>query len=487
MDILNKIIEGMNKEEVRHFKMFLGGNGESKSRMDVRLFNYMRKQSGFYDEDKVFSQLYPDGEKNTFYRLRNRLLSDLNKSLFIQHVEQDDSMYAFYLLSIEKFYFNKNNPHVAFYFLKKAEAQANKTENYEMLDLIYGEYIRLSNDLPKIDPEIYIKLRRENQSNILQLRSIDDVLAVVSHKMKLTQNFSSDEDPVLQLLQKTLTEYSSDKQLSKNPKLRFRIYHAVTQVLLQKRNYETLESYLLNTWKDFNHEKLFNRNNHDTKLQMLVFIINTLFKNGKLKDSLKYTEKLETEIKEYQKLHYDKYLFYYFNSLVINYSRTNRDKAISTLNEMKAIEKIRAVPFYEMFIYLNLAVCYFDKHEYHQFIRHLNRLSTLEGYDSADFALKFKISIAELMIRYELKDFDVLEIKMKQIRKDFKEFFSKKSNIRDTLMVDIIFKLMEKDSLRNEKALLSQARQHILNSTGKDSSDADILNYRIWLNEKISG
>ena len=476
----------MNKEEVRHFKMFLGGNGESKSRLDVRLFNHMRKESGFYDEEKVFSQLYPKGEKNTFYRLRNRLLNDLNKSLYLQHVEQDDSMYTFYLLSIEKFYFNKNIPQVAFYFLKKAESQATKTENYEMLDLIYGEYIRLSNDLPRIDPEVYIKLRKENQSNILQLRSIDDVLAVVSHKMKLTQNFSSDEDPVLQLLQKTLTEYSSDKKLSKNPKLRFRIYHAVTQVLLQKRNYETLEAYLLNTWKEFNQEKLFNKNNHDTKLQMLVFIINTLFKNGKLKDSLKYTEKLETEMKEFQKLHYDKYLFYFFNSLVINYSRTNRDKAIVTLSEMKAIEKIRSVPFYEMFIYLNLAVCYFDKRDYHQSIRHLNRLLTLDGYNSADYALKFKISIAELLIRYELKDFDILEIKLRQIKKDFKEFFNKKSNIRDALMVEIIFKLMEKDSLRNEKAILSQAKQLILNPISKDSSDADILNYRIWLSEKIS-
>lgn len=242
----------------------------------------------------------------------------------------------------------------------------------------------------------------------------------------------------------------------------------------------------MNTWHEFNNEKLFNRHNHETKLQMLVFIINTLFKNQNIKDSLKYTVMLNSGMDEFQRLHYDKYLFYYYNSLVINYSKTDRGKAIEILNEMKSIEKIRTVHFYLMFIYLNLAVCYFDKRDFHQSIRHMNRLFALDGYTEADSTLKFKIAIAELMIRYELKDFDVLEIKIRQVKKDFKEFFNLKSNTREILMVKIINKLIEKDSLRSEKLLLSEAKKHILSAVKKESSDADVLNYRNWLKEKLN-
>lgn len=55
-----------------------------------------------------------------------------------------------------------------------------------------------------IDPEKYIQLRLQNHEQIRKVRTIDDVLAVVSYKMKVTQNFSSDENPVLELLEQTV-------------------------------------------------------------------------------------------------------------------------------------------------------------------------------------------------------------------------------------------------------------------------------------------
>src|SRR4029077_455363 len=139
----------------------------------------------------------------------------------------------------------------------------------------------------------------------------DDILAVVSYKMKVTQNFSADENPVIPLLQKTLNTVSKDKELRKSPQLRFKIYHAVSRILLQKREYKALEDYLLAIYKEFESEKLFAKNNHETKLQMIVFVVNTLFKNGKLKESLKYADKLKSAMEEYQRLFYDKYLFFY--------------------------------------------------------------------------------------------------------------------------------------------------------------------------------
>ena len=150
--------------------------------------------------------------------MRNRLLKDVNKSLIIQHFEDDESIYTLYLLALEKYYFGKNNK-VAFHFLKKAEVEAGKTCNYELLDIIYGDFIRLSNEMGSFNPEHYIKLRTNNQENISRMRAIDDILAVVIHKMKMNQNFSSDENPVLSILQKTVKQYSSDKTLSKNPQM----------------------------------------------------------------------------------------------------------------------------------------------------------------------------------------------------------------------------------------------------------------------------
>ncbi len=485
MDILNSIVTGMSKEQVRFFKLFMARSHYHEDRMDEKLFDYMRKSGDEYEEDKIVKTLYGKAEKNAFYRLRNRLLADLNKSLMLQHVDDDQNLYLLHLLSLAKYFLAKNNTKTTLYFLKKAEAQALKTENVELLDIIYGDYIRLSHDLVTIDPEKYIQLRIQNHEHIRKLRTIDDILAVVSYKMKVTQNFSSDENPVLELLEHTVKQYSSDVDLIKSPTLRFRIYHSVSQILLQKRDYISLEEYLLKTFRDFTTDKLFNKSNHDVKLQMLVYIVNTLFKNNKVKESLIYTNKLKDSMEEFNRSYYDKYLFFYYNSLVINYSKSDRSRAIEILNEMMTIEKIVSVPFYEMFIHLNLAVSYFDTKDYHQSIRNLNKLHVLKGYTTADQSLQFKIAIAELMIRYELQDFDVLENKLRLIKKDYSEFFTRKSNEREVLMIEAISKLIRTDSLRKDKAFLAEIKMHIISPSNREAADADILNYKTWLEEKL--
>ncbi len=485
MDILNLIITGMNKEQVRFYKLFISRSGDSGDRKDALLFDFIRKSGEDYDESKIHLKLYGKDDKNSFYRLKHRLLQDVNKSLMVQHFDDDEQVHVLHILALFKFHFNRNNIKAALYFLRKAETEAKKIDNPELLDIIYSEFIRLSHDMVTVDPQEYIRLRKQNQEQISYLRTIDDILAVVSYKMKITQNFSENENPVIPLLQKTLKEYSKDKELNKSPKLRFKIYHAVSQILLQKRSYKPLEEYLLSIYNEFEKEKLFNKSNHDTKLQMLVFIINTLFKNNKLKESLQYTAKLKSAMDEHQRMFFDKYLFFHYNSLVINYSKLDKEKAIEILNEMKENEKIRSTPFYEMFVYLNLAVTYFDKKDFHQSIRSLNKIYMLEGYKTADRSLQFKIGIAELIIRFELKDEDMVEYKIKQVKKDFKEFFSKKENLREKEMVTIINRMIESENIRKDKTL-QQHLQVILNDNkDRDSSDSEIINYKNWLLGKM--
>jgi hypothetical protein len=486
MDILNQVIEGMNKEQVRFFKLFISRSRDVDSRKDAELFDFIRKTGEDYDERKIHKRLYAEDSKNSFYRLKHRLLQDLNKSLMVQHFDDDQLVYILHLLALEKFYYNKNNIRCAFYFLKKAESEAKKIENFELLDIIYGEFIKLSHELVSINPEKYIEHRKKNLGQIHQLRVIDDILALVSYKMKVTQNFSSNANPVIPLLQKTLNKVSRDKELIQNSKLRFKIYDAVSRILLQKREYKALEDYLLKTFDEFEKEKLFNRSNHDTKLQMLVFIVNTLFKTNKLKESLKYGEKLKYSMEEHQRMLYNKYLFFYYNSLVINYSKLDKRKGIEILEEMKANTRLTSTPFYKMFIYLNLAVLFFDVDDYHQSVRNLNKVYLLEGFQNADRTLKFKIAIAELMIRYEVQDFDILEVKIRQVKKDFKDFLLKKETEREKQMLDIVSRMIVTDHIKKDKPLYSLI-QSVLRSEEKEAEgDAEIINYKNWLKEKIS-
>ena len=188
---------------------------------------------------------------------------------------------------------------------------------------------------------------------------------------------------------------------------------------------------------------------------------------------------------EYQGLHHDKYLFFYYNSLVINYSRLDRDKAIEILLEMKSNKKIRSDQFHEMFVYLNLAVSYFDKREFHLSIRNLNSLFLADGYKKADLSLRFKIAVAELMVRYELQDFDVLESRIKQVSKDYAELIKEKTNLRESFVIQLIRRLMQPDPLKKDLQFVSKIKKILLSEEGQESGDAEILNYKNWVSSKI--
>jgi hypothetical protein len=487
MDIINSIITNLNKEEVRFFKLYLSRVETEDDRKDVLFFDYVRKSAGNYDDDKIFKRLYSSSDKNAFYRLKNRLMRELNKSITLQHFDSEELVYVFRLLALVKFYINKNQVTTAHFFLKKAEVKAQHIESYELLDLIYGEFIKLSREMVSINPVAYIEKRKSNTEKLTQVRQIDDILAAVTYRLKVTQNYGGGDNPVLKTLEKTISELQHDKKLLKSPVVRFRIYNAISQVLLQKHQYKVLENYLLKTFADFEKESLFNRNNHDTKLQMLTYIVNTLYKNNKLKESLEYAQLLNKSMKEFGGLLFDKYLFYYYNSLVINYSQLDKNRALEIIDELSANEKIKNNSFYQQFIWINRFLLLFDLKDYHKAARSLTKLYLLKDYKNYDETIRYKIAVADLITRFELNDLETLTYKMKQTSKDFKHLSYNKDFVDEKEIISAL-KLMSASNERvNEKIVLKKLSEFKnRNKKVKHADESGIIHYNNWIEEKIN-
>lgn len=488
MDILNNIITSLNKEQVRFFKLYLSRIETEDDRKDVLLFDYMRKSGDKFDDDKIFKKLYGNGlNKNSYYRLKNRLMREVNKSLTLQHFDDEEIVYVFRLLALVKYYFNRNQVKTAHFFLKKAEGKARSIESHEVLDIIYGEFVRLSREIITVDPEEYISKRKENLKQLNQVRAIDDILAAVTYRLKVTQNYASTDTFVLDLLEKTINDFSGDKKLKKSSLLRFKIYTAASQILLQKHQYPLLETFLKKTYGEFSKEKLFNKNNHDTKLQMLTYLVNTLHKNNKFKQSLHYAELLKKGMNEFNNMLYDKYMFYYYNSLVINYAKLDRNKELATLEELKGNIKIKNNPFYQQFIYLNLFLLHFDLQEYHKAAKNLTKLYLLKDYKDTDPSLRFKIAIADLITRYELKDFETFEYKLKQVKKDFSDLLNKKENENEKQLMTILKAMFDSVDIKKNKHLISKINTFLTGAKATlTTEDKGVINYADWLKEKVS-
>jgi tetratricopeptide (TPR) repeat protein len=216
---------------------------------------------------------------------------------------------------------------------------------------------------------------------------------------------------------------------------------------------------------------------------MLVYIVNTFYKNGKLKKSLEFADELHKSMKEFGNMLYDKYLFYYYNSLVINYSQLDGHKAIEILEELKENDKLKSNSFYQRFIYLNLFTVWFDLKDFHKAAKNLTKLFMLKDYKEADASLRFKIAVADLLTRYELNDTDTMEYKMKQAKKDFKELIQKPEHESEKKLMEILHLMGNPNSAR-QKLFTTKVKLFLKDEQEIPSEDSGLINYHNWLKEK---
>ena len=483
MNLLQEVILSLNKEESRFYKLYAGRTNVKDERRDLMLFDFIRK-SDCVDEDKIATKLYGKN-KNAFYRLKNRLLTDINKSLLLQRLNNEEDLSILQNLLLSRVFRQKQKNKVAEVYLKKAEKKAEQIEAYELLNLIYYELIKLSHEMISIDVEEYIEKKKVNNERLRRIHEIDDVLAAVMFRIRSAQNFSGKNSAIIDLLEKTVKEYTQTENLEISDKLRIKIYQAVSRILLQKHEYIALEEYLLHMIDVFNNKKVFNKSTHDIKLQMHTYLINSLFKNKKLEESLEYTEKLNIAMNEYDGFLRNKFLFYYYNSLVINYSVLDKEKAIDILEEAKKNDYIKQLPTYTVFIYLNLCLLLFDTGKIKQSAKHLSRLCLHEDFLKIGRSFQAKIMMAEVIIRYELGDFDLLEKRIKQIKKDYSELFAKEQFSREVLLMEIISELVYTPSIKSNQGLTKKITQLIDSMNADDADDADVINYHTWAKSKI--
>lgn len=477
MSELYDIISILNREESRNVKIFLNRTNASGSRKDISLFDFAKKNYPNVDENEIVKQLYNQEDKNSFYRLKNRLQTDISKSLLMLNYNKTDYNNTVNLMSLAKLFQQKRNFNLAFNHLKKAERKAVKNEFFDLLDLIYSDLIRLSHESVEFNPIEYIDKRKKNHKSLHVLQEIDDVLAALIYKVKISQNFATHNYQFTELLQKTINEYVNSEEVKKSAKLRFKIYHSISRILLQQNDFISLEEYLHKTYYEFLSENLFDKSNHETKLQMLTYLVNSLFKNDKIKKSLIKAEELHAAMKEHNGALYDKYLFYYYNSLVINYQVTDKQKAIEVLLEAKTKEAIQQLPMFIVFIYLNLAVFYFDLKNFKSARKNITKLKREESFNALDNVFKLKIGVTELQTFYEIGDIDLFDYQLKIVLKDFKGLLEKKAYQRENLFLKTLSKLDHKNVKKDIDYFISTYNKEA-------DADNDIINYTEWLKQK---
>ena len=280
MNTLYELIDSMSKEELRIFKLISNRVKTSNIRKEFVLLSNYKRLGDTFNEDKLSKKLYGEN-KNAFYRLKNRLLSNIINSLTFQHINKDNDLSTFKLILIGKKLKEKGLYDLCYSLFKLAEKKAEKLELFELLNIVYLEIIKLSYEKAGINVGVYLAKRKMNNQRLIKINEIDDVLAMVNYNMKKDQNYSDVNQKTIKLLEKITTDYSLHPETVNSATLKVKIIQTISKLLLQKKKYVELEEFLKQSIKECAAKNIFSKKTHDVKLQVLTYLTNCLFKNKK--------------------------------------------------------------------------------------------------------------------------------------------------------------------------------------------------------------
>jgi pentatricopeptide repeat protein len=476
MNILWEVIKNMGSEEIRTYKYYASRSYQDKEeRKDLRLFDMYRK-SETPDDDKILTRIYgPTASKNVFFRLKNRLLEDINRSVILSRFDTPE-MDAYLAYCLFRHFYAQNQMKSAGYYLRKAEKKAIEYGDLELLDIIYSRFISLSLHLPEIDPRKIATQREENAARMDMSKKIEQITALLSYGVRRSQQYGDQEKNLTKYLEDILNSVSLSADAIRGTIAELRIGKAVCQILLQENRLTDMRDYLEQRMTDILHFPARFQPEQELIAELIIFYINALNALGDYPEAIKVCGQLKEHLQLFGQGLYEKYAYYYYLSMVNAWSEQKMyEKSLDILNEMEEKGITGLHPVYIIYHRINKAVCYYMLKNYTQAIKTLTSTYRIHSYSSLDDLFKLKVEIAEAMMRYDRDDLEGLELRVNQIKRNYRELLNKTT--AESLMLDVLYGL----SVQN----LTTDFSHVLEFMKTHESYRPIIDYREWISSKI--
>lgn len=481
MDILQDLIKSLEKEELKSYKLYTKRTHNFDNRKDIELFDSIKKQVD--ESDKYhFNVVYKGSKPDTkYYRLKNKIADDIGIVLSnLNHKKPEID--TIHLIGLAKIFNSKQKYNLALHYLKLAERRAIEKEEYALLEAIYEQMVRMSIQNTEESPTQMIEKRNENSQRLKLLQDLENNLAVLSHEVKTTQNLTTKKE-ITTWLNHTLKNTLKLSYVKNSAQLRIKIFQNLSRLMLLLKDYTSLEAYLKSCLLEFENDKLFTKQTHEVKLQLLVYLCNASYMLDKHAQSIQFANILHKAIFEFDKVLYNQYIFYYYNILVNNYSKTNALKAIDTLEEAQNEKQIKNNPNQYFYVLNNLAILNFDLKKHKQASKFFSQMYVSQNFKSFDKSFVVKLQVFELINRLELQDYELCDKQLNQLYKLIDDMKEKESIKIDIAMLDVIHQFLHKQDYKWRP--LKTAIQAFIKKFQNPKDGTGLINYAHWIESKI--
>lgn len=473
----------MEKEDLRNFRLY--ADRIRSDQFDRKMMDLFEAIQNGEDEDgqELRHALYPEGNSNAYYRLKNRLLSDVQRSLLMLHHELDPQTKVLKYIMLARWCQFRTEWEGARNLLERAAKICDSERIPRWHVLVYEELLSLSREDVELDPEpIVLELKRLDQE-YQNLRQYSQALAIVSHKLRRTNLSSPDYDVLKQLTE--IKNQLGELEDSGNPDLQWELHQVVKEILLEKQEYNALESYLIGFYTEMRESNAFTKAHLREKIVLICWIVNTLSQNRKFEESLSWSEQLKLSLEEQNQRYFQTFLWTYYQALMVNHTCLgNLNIAVDHLEEL--LEKTLGQLPRQYFPYLKLNL--FRLYHYQGDIRSSMQILTEIFQNGLEKELDPEVMLssrmAEILLRIEDKDWEFAGYKYKEVRRKFRRMFDNPV-YAGQLEMALLLRAWIKQKNQTPSDKLKNMALSFLDNQEVSFKIGDFINYKAWVYAKI--
>ena len=453
---LHEILTCLTKDDLRTYKIFATRTQDKADRKDIQLMDHVRKG---YSEDSFIEKHYK-GNRNAYYRLKNKLFEDIAKSLTLQYWGRSSFIEFCNHLIVSHVFIIKEEEKFALQYLKKALKIAEQVDDPQMKDFVLSEMIKQSKNLNQEQLTELLEKRRDNRKILFKTHQIDDIIASLENRIKTTQNLIKKDESLQEWVNDFISQIKDiDEEIINSRTLRLKLTKVLMKALSQEQNYQALESYLKDAISYLEESNFFTKYNHQDYIELVIYLLNTLSYNNKLEESLNLNKKLKTLLEAYDRKFYKKYVFFYYNNLVNIYSQLNPMKGLEIISEFLEAESPNPESKEMYFVLIQQLLLYYKINQLKESLKQVTKIKIHNHHQVMNLEFQFNLFISELILKHELKDYSGIKILLKNDLKKFGELLENKAYVHQKLFITLMSKIIEGISIKNlvkEFNLLSQ-------------------------------
>ncbi len=490
MDILEKVIFSLTSDEVRRFKILSNRFKSDDEKKLIVLFDTIRSEKFIDEEQEIVKSLYQTNDaqtRNRYYRLRNKLLENIEKSLVFYHFKYKDSIHAYYDIQLAIMFRERGGYALSFYFLKKAEKKAKELDQFNILEVIFEEYTQLAVKDIEIDIEEVLERRKANLEKVKIQRRNTEAIAIITQQLKKS-NFSREKSSVIDLLEKTLKNVEASAEIFHSSEGKIQVFRVVSALLVQKEAFGQLIDYAKTTIHTFESGNLFNSNNHAERLLMRLWLVLALCKKSRFNEAELELETFEKEMIMHSRQNYHVYLFNLINIRINVFKYLGKTTESSVLiHEALGNKDLRSKPDQAFFLMRSLADQHFIMREFPKALQVIQEAQKLEGYKNQTDEVKMFCEVFELILRMECGNYSDIPDQYSEFKKNYRRLLKAEQYQHVSLFLEILVKInssMEKGKLPNLKKM--QSELEILCKDGEIGGNS-IISYDVYAEAKAKG